>query len=103
MGSKDYIVDFTLDDRKRFIVETKRGMVVRFVVQFETFVNKEWRPVIRYDTVHGYAHKDMLDWRGRVIEKVELANMDYKKALQIANLDIDSNWKTYKRRFLKGR
>jgi len=73
------------------------------VVQFETFVNKQWRPVIRYDTAHGYAHKDILDWHGRVIEKIEMVNIDYKKALQIANLDIDSNWKIYKRRFLKGR
>jgi len=73
------------------------------VVQFETFVNKQWRPVIRYDTAHGHAHKDILDWRGRVIEKIEMVNMDYKKALQIASLDIDSNWKIYKRRFLKGR
>ena len=52
--------------------------------------------------MHGYAHKDILDRRGRVIEKVEMANMDYKKALQIAILDIDSNWRIYKQRFFKG-
>lgn len=102
MGSKEYIVDFTSNDRKRFYIETKRGKVVRFAVQFETLIKEEWRPVVRYDTVHGYAHKDILDRNGRVIEKVKMAIIDYKKALQIAILDVDSNWKTYKRKFLKG-
>jgi hypothetical protein len=102
VGSKDYTVDFTPEDRKRFYVETKRGKVVRFVVQFEILISEEWHPVVRYDTVHGYAHKDILDRRGRVIKKIEMHDMNYKKALQIANLDIDSNWKTYKRRYLKG-
>lgn len=103
MGRKDYIVDFTPKDRKRFFIETRRGQVVRFVIQFETLIHKKWYPVVRYDTVHGYAHKDVLDRRGRVIEKVEMANMDYNKALQMANLDIDSNWGIYKQRLSKGR
>ncbi|MGH7799625.1 MAG: DUF7718 family protein [Thermodesulfobacteriota bacterium] len=103
MGSKEYIVGFTPNDRKRFYIETKRGKVIRFVVQFETFINEEWHPVVRYDTVHGYAHKDILERNGRVIEKVKIAIIDYKKALQIAILDIDSNWRIYKQRFSKGR
>ncbi|HZX14144.1 MAG TPA: hypothetical protein VFF49_07070 [Thermodesulfobacteriota bacterium] len=103
MGLKDYITDYTRDDRKRFYVETKKGKIIRFAIQYETLVSsKEWRPVVRYDTVHGFAHKDILDWRGKVIEKVKMSDMDYKKALETANLDIDSNWKTYKQRFLKG-
>ena len=73
------------------------------VIQFETLIHKKWYPVVRYDIVHGYAHKDVLDRRGRVIEKVEMANMDYNKALQMANLDIDSNWGIYKQRLSKGR
>lgn len=44
---------------------------------------------------------DVLDRRGGVIQKTELKNTDYKKALDIADEDIEANWKTYKKDFLR--
>lgn len=77
-------------------------MVIKFVVQFETFIDNNWRPVIRYDTAHGFAHKDVLNFKGKVIEKIEMTEIDYKQALQIANIDIETNWKKYKEKFFHG-
>lgn len=72
------------------------------MVQFETFIDNNWRPVIRYDTAHGFAHKDVLNFKGKVIEKIEMTEIDYKQALQIANIDIETNWKKYKEKFFHG-
>jgi hypothetical protein len=91
------------EDRLRFELETKRGRVIKFVIQYETLVKEEWRSIVRYDTAHRYAHKDVLDWKGGVIEKIPLRDVSYKQAVEIAIDDIESNWETYKKRFLKGR
>ena len=103
MRTKDYIYYLTPDDRKRFHLEMDRGRVIGFVVQYETLVGERWRPVIRYDTAHGYPHIDILNQRGRVVEKVELTHMDYKDALNFADYDVSSNWEAYKQKFFKGR
>jgi hypothetical protein len=34
--------------------------ITDFVVQYEIFINDKWCPVVRYDTAHGYAHKDLI-------------------------------------------
>lgn len=50
------------DNALRVMFETERGQILRFVVQLECqFVEDgEWIPVVRYDTAHGYAHRDVL-------------------------------------------
>lgn len=103
MGITSYTRTFLPSDRKRFYLKTARGRVIEFVVQYETLADDEWLPVVRWDTAHGYAHKDVLNWRGRVVEKTALRNIDHRQALKIADDDIDSNWKEYKKRFFKGR
>ena len=49
------------------------------MVQYETKIGDSWYPVVRYDTAHGVAHKDVLNHRG-LREKVMLGEMDYKEA-----------------------
>lgn len=38
--------------------ESEHGRVLGFVVQLECLFNDEWYPVVRYDTAHGFAHRD---------------------------------------------
>jgi hypothetical protein len=63
--------------RVRF--ELKRNRVLRFVVQLECRFNDEWHPVVRYDTAHNFAHRDVLlllakpkrpNWPSRTITKL---------------------------------
>jgi len=55
-----YVYLLTLNEGKRHEHITKRGRVIRFLVQYETFVEGAWRPVIRYDTAHGFPHVDRI-------------------------------------------
>ena len=71
-----------------------------FRVQYETKVNNIWYPVVRYDTAHGFAHRDILDKKGSA-KKTPLFNQDYNDALTFAENDLKTNWEYYKQRFLE--
>lgn len=78
-------------DRSRQLLRIDEGRIVGFVVQYETFVAGEWKPVVRYDTAHGFAHKDLLAPTGEVEKKISVS-FGYNDALTNAELDIKMNW-----------
>jgi hypothetical protein len=58
---------FDNDNALRVYFEVERGVVHSFVVQLECLWEGEWKPVVRYDTAHGFAHRDKIDFiRNRV-------------------------------------
>lgn len=91
----------TSDDRYRHQHVRFRKEVLGFLVQYETRLGGEWRPVVRYDTRHGFAHRDLLDVKGNKT-KTPMFIQDFSEALTFAEYDIRSNWRIYKERFLKG-
>lgn len=82
--------------RVRF--ELERNRVLRFVVQLECCFDGEWYPVVRYDTAHGFAHRDVLYPSGKV-EKTELMVQDYNDALTFALRDLSQKWEEYRARY----
>lgn len=84
--------------RYRFTID--RGQVRTFTIQYETTAGEERMPVVRYDNAHGFAHRDLLDRRGRIIAKNPLVGTPTpKEALQIGEQDILDNWQRYRQRF----
>jgi hypothetical protein len=61
----------------------------------------QWHPIVRYDTAHGFAHRDLINRRGDVT-KTPLFINDYNDALAFAESDLKANWEIYRERFLKG-
>lgn len=78
------------------------GKVVQFVVQYETFVEGAWRPVVRYDTAHGFPHIDRIAPDG-TLEKISLLTNDLGEALTFADHDIDEHWEQYKAAYMARR
>jgi hypothetical protein len=76
-----------LEDRLRVTASKQRGEVIKFVVQYEAFINNEWRPIVRYDTSHGFAHKDLIHYKGRV-DKQPLHFPNFNVALTFAIQDF---------------
>lgn len=101
MQSKCYIHILSHADRKRYEHVKERNAIIGFVVQYETKIGDTWYPVVRYDTAHGAAHKDIFDING-LREKVFLGITDYKEALNLADIDVKENWLSYKKQFLAG-
>ena len=64
------------------------------------FVEGKWHEVVRYDTSHGYAHRDLIHADGRK-EKLELFFRDLNICLTYAENDLRANWKNYREKFLK--
>lgn len=97
-------LDNTALEWLRLRVETEKGRVTGFLAQYETTFEGQRTPVMRYDTAHGFAHRDVLNRQGEVIEKQALAaHLSYREALDLGVRDIRSNWRRYRRSFLGGR
>ena len=84
----------------RVMFESERGQILRFVVQLESqFVEDgKWTPVVRYDTAHGYAHRDIIHPTEKE-EKTEMSVQDYNDALTIAMDDGVEKRYDYRRRY----
>ena len=96
----EYIIRIGPSDRYRHLHISERGKIVFFRVQYETKIDDIWYPVVRYDTVHGFAHRDLLSMEGR-LTKTPLFNQDYNDALTFAENDLRTNWQYYKKRFME--
>lgn len=85
--------------RIRFTTES--GRVTSFTVQYETMIDGQILPVIRYDCAHGFAHIDILAPDGTQVSKRPLpAYLSLKQAMQMAITDLVENWESYRERFL---
>ena len=98
----EYVVRLSSEDRYRHVHVRVKGRIVFFRIQLETLVEGKWMPVVRYDTAHGFVHRDLLDKRGHSI-KTPLFNQDLNDALTFAESDLKTNWLSYRKRFLEGR
>lgn len=80
------------------------GRIVRFSVQYEAMVAGKLKPVVRYDTAHGFAHRDLLDWDGSTRHWDRMSERpNYRESLSDAVQDIKTNWRRYRDDFLRSR
>ncbi|MBI3990194.1 MAG: hypothetical protein HY347_11335 [candidate division NC10 bacterium] len=96
----EYVAPLGLDGRRRIRHVRVKGRVVELMVQYELQIEGEWYPVVRYDTAHGFAHKDVLHWQG-LAEKSSLPTADYNLALTYAEDDLRKHWQRYREHFLE--
>lgn len=101
MKEAKLIVMLTPRDRYRQYHPRFRRDVLSFTVQYEAKLEDRWFPVVRYDTRHGFAHRDILDKEGKK-QKTPIFAKNYNEALTFAEYDAKSNWKFYKQQFLRG-
>jgi len=99
LKATEYLLPLGENARKRHRHEADGGKVTSFAVQLEVFTEYEWRPVIRYDSAHGYSHVDKFYHDGRRVKKELYLNL--KEALTLADEDIKDNWKAYQKAFME--
>ncbi|MEW6425470.1 MAG: hypothetical protein AB1523_12155 [Bacillota bacterium] len=99
MQEIEYVLRLGTDDRYRHRHIREKRKIISFSVQYETMIENKWHPVVRYDTAHGFAHRDLFTRKGEVI-KTPLFVHDYNSALAFAESDLKANWEMYKKRFL---
>jgi len=97
----DYLVLFPQSDvQLRYRHTQERGRITAFVVQLELWCRGAWQPIARYDTAHGFAHRDLIHSDGKV-DKTPMGLADWNQALTMALEDLKANWPWYRQRFLK--
>jgi hypothetical protein len=84
-----------MEDRLRVSAQKEKGDILEFVVQYEALFAGNWNPIIRYDTAHGFAHRDLIRPSGKV-EKQPLFFDNYNLAFTYASLDLKANWVNYR-------
>src|SRR5262249_52421041 len=57
-------------NRMRVRIRAEHRVVVRFSVQYETDLDGTTYPIVRYDTAHGFVHRDLLDRAGHNVDKL---------------------------------
>lgn len=94
-----YVHAFDETNALRVRFQLERGRVLFFVVQLECyFVDHGWLPVVRYDTAHGFAHRDTIHPH-RETEKASIPIVGYEDGLNFAENDLKVNWREYRRRY----
>ncbi len=96
----EYVTPLGSDGRRRTRHVRIGNTIIEFVVQYEIKLKNRWYPVVRYDTAHGFAHKDKLSYRGDVT-KERLPFDDLNLALTYAEKDLKDNWQKHRDDFLK--
>jgi hypothetical protein len=86
--------------RYRHYHVSKAKKIVEFRIQLETLVKNEWCAVVRYDTAHGKAHRDIIHLNGSQT-KDWFEGYTIEEVLTIGQKDILENWSSYRDRFMK--
>ena len=102
MQEIEYLIYLTAEstDRLRVSAQKDKGIILEFIVQYEALISDEWQPIVRYDTAHGFAHKDIMKANGEII-KQPLFFETYNLAFTFATIDLKANWNKYKDNFEK--
>jgi hypothetical protein len=86
------------DNALRVRFELESGDVMMFLVQLECKFEDKWLPVVRYDTAHGFAHRDRIHPHQEA-EKTEMRVRDFNEGLTVAMFDLVNNWTEHRRRY----
>jgi len=103
---QNYVIDLQEGGYIRIRRTSVRGKIIAFTAQYESFIEGEFRPAVRYDTAHGRAHRDTLDWNGRPIRGPKEwlpESMDFNEAFTFAERDLKAHWREYRAAFLRRR
>ena len=95
-----YYLSSEMVDRLRVSARKEKKRILGFTVQYEAKINNKWQPIVRYDTSHGFAHKDIMHPDGKT-EKQPLYFQSFNIALTFAIQDLKILWKWYRESYEK--
>jgi len=93
-----------LGDIVRIRFRRNAARIELFSVQLEISIEGQFLPVVRWDTAHGFAHRDHLDWNGETDHWDQMINWDdFNASLTEAINDAIENWDRYRSDFIRRR
>jgi hypothetical protein len=101
MPKKYFKIELSSGAEIHVYFETANGLIVDFVVKLILKIGQEFYEVIRFDSAHGFPHKDILAPDGSIKRKVWYELFDNNQALDLAVRDLKDNYEIYIERFRK--
>lgn len=101
MDTREFFITLSNGAVLRVRFTKDRGSILRFVVQLEAFLEGTWTPITRYDTAHGYVHRDDLKPDGTQIKTPPMTFAHYQDAFNYALRDLRTNYQMYVERYIK--
>lgn len=99
MGGETFYITFfdgaSEPPRLRVRIVSLRRVVKDFSVQLEIPLFGRHLAIVRYDTSHGVAHRDLLDRDGYDVDKRWFPGVPFSAALNYAIVDLQSDWQRY--------
>jgi hypothetical protein len=90
------------EERVRVQFRQNRGTIERFTVQLELEIDGDLVPVVRWDTAHGFAHRDHLNRDGSTHHWDEMSRFeDFSASLTEAIADATDNEQRYRTDFIR--
>lgn len=93
-----YVLSPEMTDRLRVRAQRAGPSLLAFAVQYEAYLDEAWHPIVRFDTAHGFAHRDLMHPDGRV-DKEPLPWQTYHEALTWATQELKTQWRSYRQRY----
>ena len=93
-----YVLSSEATDRLRVRAQRIGPEIVAFAVQYKAYLEGNWCPIVRFDTAHGFAHRDLMHPDGRV-DKEPLPWETYSVALTFATQELKAHWRAYRQRY----
>ena len=99
------ILDKSGHERLRVRLRIEKGELTDVVYQYESLIENNWIPIVRYDCSHGFFHRDVLipitiGTNGDT-EKKEIVIDNLKSTSKYAEQDLKDRWEWYRERYLK--
>lgn len=97
-----YVINLSPDgeNRYRHYHVSEKGKVVEFRIQYEAYLEGKWYAIVRYDTAHGFAHRDVMHPDGTVT-KTSFQPLDYATMLTYGERDLKRNWASYRENYIR--
>ncbi|MBI2304774.1 MAG: hypothetical protein HYU86_08535 [Chloroflexi bacterium] len=94
---------FSEEDRAEMRLVGEGNTILDFSVQYLAQIERQWYPIVRFDTAHGRAHMDISRPDGTQ-ETVPLpSEAGYADVFDMAVEDIHRRWQFYRERYLRWR
>jgi hypothetical protein len=101
MAQREFVIPIDQTVHIAIELETVGGQVVSFVARLMLVSRKGMCSIARYDTAHGLPHLDLVNSRGKLVQKQWLLGMSFAKALSYAINDFKQNHEAYISQFKK--
>ena len=101
-GKKEYLksLENNGNERLRVKLTIEKSKVIDLVFQYESLIHGRWCEIVRYDSSHGFFHRDFISPDGKK-EKTRIEIPEMKSAATYAEQDIKDKWEFYKSKYLK--